>query len=62
MEEGGTEMKPIGIVKEMENVTQEQPAKALPGRILENGFETFSLGHPQNQIREIDPGVNGQLQ
>jgi len=41
----GTEMKTIGVVEKMENITQKEPTTAFPHGIMKNRIETFSPGY-----------------
>ncbi len=55
MKEGRMEMKTVGMIKKMEDVTQEEPTTTLPHFIVKNGFKALPPGHSQNEIGKINP-------
>jgi hypothetical protein len=62
LEKGRIEMKTIGVVEKMENITQEEPTAAFPHCIAKNGFKTFSPSDFQEEVGKVNPRDNGELQ
>jgi len=62
VEKRGREAESIGVFEEVEEIPGKEPAATSANLIGEDGFEGLTLCHSVNEIGEIDPGEDGQLQ